>query len=82
MDEALMRYQASRRLETLRMNIFSKYLQYGGVCVGPNWGCGVSKKELKDMNPNEAMKARNMAAIREEVSRLEVNFDEVVRGYL
>lgn len=64
------------------MSVFSKYLQYGGIFVGPSPGCGVNPKELKEMDAEEALRARSMTAIRMELSKLEVDFDEVVRGYL
>ncbi|KAJ5587282.1 uncharacterized protein N7459_003047 [Penicillium hispanicum] len=81
-EEALMRFQQKRRIEPNRRNVFHKYLQYGGITVGPNFGTGVSPQELKDMDEEEAMKARCQTALAKEIEGLEVNFDKVARGFL
>ncbi|KAJ6036858.1 hypothetical protein N7540_001137 [Penicillium herquei] len=81
-EEALMRFDRKRRIESFRRNIFHKYLQYGGITIGPNFGTGVPAKELKTMTKLEAMQARAQTMIEKERERLDVSFDEVVRGFL
>ncbi|KAJ5832338.1 hypothetical protein N7474_000649 [Penicillium riverlandense] len=81
-DEALMRFQKNRRLDSERSNVFLKYLQYGGVTVGPNVGGGVAGQDLKAMDQDEALRARSATAVFLTQSKLEVDFNDVVRGYL
>ncbi|KAJ5629559.1 hypothetical protein N7528_003216 [Penicillium herquei] len=81
-EEALMRFDRKRRIESSRRNIFHKYLQYGGITIGPNFGTGVPAKELKTMTKVEAMQARSQTMIEKEREHLHVSFDEVVRGFL
>ncbi|KAJ5713394.1 uncharacterized protein N7483_010575 [Penicillium malachiteum] len=82
MEEALMRFDRKRRIESFRRNIFHKYLQYGGITIGPNFGTGVPAKELKTMTKLEAMQARAQTMIEKERERLDISFDKVVRGFL
>ncbi|KAJ5098367.1 hypothetical protein N7532_005368 [Penicillium argentinense] len=82
LEDALMRFQNKRRIVSERMNVFQKYLQYGGVSIGPNYGTGVTKQEVKAMSPEDAMKARTETAVEKSRANLEVNFDKVLRGFL
>jgi len=59
-----------------------KYLQYGGVTVGPNVGGGVGAQEVKEMDKDDALRARSKTAVFLTQSELEVDFNAVVRGYL
>lgn len=62
--------------------MFHKYLQYGGITVGPNFGTGVTPQELKEMGEEEAMRARSQTAIAKEREGIEINFTKVLKGYL
>ena len=77
-----MRFQQKRRLEPERNRVFHKYLQYGGITVGPNFGTGLSGQDLKAMGDEEALEARCQTALARELEGLEVNFDKVARGFL
>lgn len=81
-QEALTRFQWKRRMENDRRAIFFKYLQYGGVDASQNYGTGVSPKELKQMSNDEARQARSQTMIPRDRQKQEVNFEEVVRGFL
>ncbi|KAJ5746143.1 hypothetical protein N7520_011325 [Penicillium odoratum] len=82
LEEAFMRFQRKRRIEPARSNVFHKYLQYGGVSVGPNFGTGVTPKDMKEMNAEEIMQARTQTLIEKERESLHISFDQVVRGFL
>ncbi|KAJ5279348.1 hypothetical protein N7478_004720 [Penicillium angulare] len=81
-EDALMRFQRKRRMESLRTSIFHKFLQYGGISVGPNFGTGVPARQLKEMTKEEIMQARNQTLIEKEREILEVSFTQVIRGFL
>ncbi|KAJ5690333.1 hypothetical protein N7462_004725 [Penicillium macrosclerotiorum] len=81
-EEALARYQWKRRIEPDRRNILFKYLQYGGIVASQNYGAGVPPKELKQMPVEEARQARSQTTIPLDRSKLQVSFNEVVRGFL
>ncbi|KAJ6102498.1 hypothetical protein N7486_004925 [Penicillium sp. IBT 16267x] len=81
LEEAFMRFERKRRIEPARSNIFHKYLQYGGVSVGPNFGGGVSPQDMKLMTADEIMHARAQTLIEKEREGLHVSFDKVVRGF-
>ncbi|KAJ5488898.1 hypothetical protein N7539_003788 [Penicillium diatomitis] len=80
-EEALARYQWKRRMENDRRAIFFKYLQYGGVDASQNHGTGVPPRELKQMSTDDARQARSQTMIPMERRSLEVNFEEVARGF-
>lgn len=77
-----MRFERKRRIEPARGNIFHKYLQYGGISVGPNFGGGVSPQDMKMMTGDEIMHARTQTLIEKEREGLHISFDKVVRGFL
>ncbi|KKA21456.1 hypothetical protein T310_4491 [Rasamsonia emersonii CBS 393.64] len=81
-QEALTRYQAKRRIETERMQVFSRYLIYGGVEVGPKMFGGLSAAELKQMDSENIATARSQTNIRYDRLDMKVDFDAVVRGFL
>ncbi|KAJ5086521.1 hypothetical protein NUU61_007828 [Penicillium alfredii] len=81
-DEALSRYQSQRRFENDRSSIFVKYLKYGGVNVGPKPFAGVTPQELRDMDKEDAIKARSQTGVPFSQMNLDVDFHEVVRGFL
>lgn len=79
-----MRFQHKRHILPDRLNVFHKYLKYGGVSAGPNYGTGVSAKEVKGMTDEEAMQARTQTFVEKsrESQNLEISFNEVVKGFL
>ncbi|KAJ5527163.1 hypothetical protein N7513_011322 [Penicillium frequentans] len=81
LEEAFMRFERKRRIEPARGNIFHKYLQYGGISVGPNFGGGVSPQDMKMMTGDEIMHARTQTLIEKEREGLHISFDKVVRGF-
>ncbi|KAJ5799870.1 uncharacterized protein N7518_001938 [Penicillium psychrosexuale] len=82
-DEAIKRFLYKRRLEPYRRKVFLKYLQYGGVSVGPNHSQGVTPSELKEMSKEEAMQARcHTATIPKMGKPYPISFNDVATGYL
>ncbi|KAJ9491383.1 hypothetical protein VN97_g1873 [Penicillium thymicola] len=82
-DEAIKRFLYKRRLEPYRRKVFLKYLQYGGVSVGPNHSQGVTPSELKEMTKEEAMQARSNTAIFPRQGKpYPISFNNVATGYL
>lgn len=62
--------------------MFSKYLAYGGVDVGQKMFAGVDQRELEDMDKEQILAARAQAWINSDRSKMLIDFDAVVRGYL
>ncbi|KAJ5412870.1 hypothetical protein N7465_005175 [Penicillium sp. CMV-2018d] len=82
-DEGIKRFLYKRRLEPYRRKVFLKYLQYGGVSVGPNHSQGVTPSELKEMTKEEAMQARCTTAIFPKKGKpYPISFNDVATGYL
>ncbi|KAJ5313546.1 uncharacterized protein N7443_000430 [Penicillium atrosanguineum] len=81
-EEALRRFQFRRRIEPARLNMFSKYLKYGGVEIGANITSGANNQDLKNMTKDQLMQARAMAKIQKERATLDVDFDVVLRGFM
>ncbi|KAJ6147904.1 hypothetical protein N7497_009886 [Penicillium chrysogenum] len=82
-DEGIKRFLYKRRLEPYRRKVFLKYLQYGGVSVGPNHSQGVTPSELKEMTKEEAMQARCTTAIFPKRGKpYPISFNNVATGYL
>lgn len=77
-----MRFQHKRRILPDRLHVFHKYLQYGGVSIGPNYGTGVTAKEVKGMTTDQAMQARTQTAVENSRKNLDISFNEVVKGFL
>ncbi|KAJ5401982.1 uncharacterized protein N7487_007878 [Penicillium crustosum] len=82
-DEGIKRFLYKRRLDPYRRKVFLKYLQYGGVSVGPNHSQGVTPSELKEMTKEEAMQARCTTAIFPKQGKpYPISFNDVATGYL
>jgi hypothetical protein len=64
------------------LEVFHKYLNYGGVDVGPNMFAGSDDRDLKEMDSEQILLARARTAIKQENSNLAIDFDAVVRGFL
>ncbi|KAE8307262.1 Argonaute complex, subunit Arb1 [Aspergillus transmontanensis] len=59
-----------------------RYLAYGGVDVGPKMFTGVDKQELQQLDSEQALIAKGQASIHQECTKLTVDFNTVVKGYL
>lgn len=81
-QEALVRYQQKRRLTTERMQVFARYLVYGGVEVGPKTFGGVTERELQEMDKENVYHARSQTDIGIDKLKLSIDFDLVVKGFL
>ncbi|CAI7569161.1 unnamed protein product [Penicillium glandicola] len=82
-DEGIKRFLFKRRLDPYRRKVFLKYLQYGGVSVGPKHSQGVTPSELKEMTKEEAMQARSTTAIFPKMGNpYPISFTDVATGYL
>ncbi|KAL2821691.1 Argonaute complex, subunit Arb1 [Aspergillus granulosus] len=81
-EDALLRFHRNRRIETDRLEVFHKYLTYGGVDVGPNMFAGSDNRDLKEMDSEQILRARARTAISQESSHLAIDFDAVVKGFL
>lgn len=81
-EDALLRFQQKRRIETNRQAVFLKYLAYGGISVGPNSFAGTDDRELKQMDSDQILLARGQTSISKENSHLPIDFNAVVKGFL
>ncbi|OGM42192.1 hypothetical protein ABOM_009325 [Aspergillus bombycis] len=81
-EAAILRYQNNRRLEPERREVFMRYLAYGGVDVGPKMFTGVDEQELQQLDSEQALIAKGQANIRQACTKLTVDFNAVVKGYL
>jgi hypothetical protein len=64
------------------MHVFTKYMSYGGVSVGPKMFGGVDQRDLENMDAGEIMTARAQASITEDRSEWIVDFEAVAKGFL
>ncbi|GMF70671.1 unnamed protein product [Aspergillus oryzae] len=69
-------------MEPDRREVFMRYLAYGGVDVGPKMFTGVDEQELQKLDSEQALIAKGQASIRHECTKLTVDFNTVVKGYL
>ncbi|GCB22153.1 argonaute-binding protein 1 [Aspergillus awamori] len=81
-EDALLRYQKNRRLESDRRDVFLKYLAYGGVYVGQRMFGGLDGRDLQQLDSEQILQARAMTSVGKDKSNLAVDFDAVVRGFL
>ncbi|KAL4887534.1 Argonaute complex, subunit Arb1 [Aspergillus karnatakaensis] len=82
MEDALLRFQKARRIETDQLEIFNGYLMYGGINVGPKMFAGTDNRDLKEMDSDEIMQARGRTNIDQEFAHLTIDFDAVAKGFL
>ncbi|GAB1191367.1 hypothetical protein APSETT444_000539 [Aspergillus pseudonomiae] len=81
-EAAILRYQNNRRMGPERREVFMRYLAYGGVDVGPKMFTGVDEQELQKLDSEQVLIAKGQANIRQECTKLTVDFNTVVKGYL
>ncbi|KAL4943246.1 hypothetical protein BDV06DRAFT_234870 [Aspergillus oleicola] len=82
LENAILRFSKDRRIENDRLEVFHKYLAYGGIDVGPKMFAGIDDRGLREMDNEQILLARGKAAISEDISHLTIDFDAVVKGYL
>ncbi|KAF7158469.1 hypothetical protein CNMCM5623_003472 [Aspergillus felis] len=82
MEDAILRFQKKRRIESDRREIFLKYLQYGGVDISQKMFTGMDQRDLKEMDGEEILLARAQTSIAQEKLNLQIDFNAVVKGYL
>jgi Argonaute siRNA chaperone (ARC) complex subunit Arb1 len=64
------------------MQVFTKYLAYGGIDVGPKVFGGLDNHDLEGLDKEQILLARSQTAIVEERSKMHIDFDAVAKGYL
>ncbi|PGH26951.1 hypothetical protein AJ80_01335 [Polytolypa hystricis UAMH7299] len=80
-ETAIQRYQAKRALNPERRNVFTKYMSYGGVDVGPKMFGGSDPRDLKDMDAEEIRVATAHASIPKDRSEWIIDFEAVAKGF-
>lgn len=69
-------------MEPDRLEVFNKYLQYGGIDVSPKMFAGVDERGMKEMDKEDILLARGNTSINQGHSKLIIDFNAVVKGYL
>lgn len=64
------------------MQVFTRWLLYGGVDVGPKQFAGVTEQELREMDKENIISARSQTGIGIEKLHMKIDFDLVVKGFL
>lgn len=82
LEDAILRFQKKRRIESDRAAVFMKYLSYGGVDVSQKSFAGLDAREMQEMDNEQILIARGQTSISQDRSDLDIDFDAVVRGYL
>ncbi|KAL5341636.1 Argonaute complex, subunit Arb1 [Aspergillus crustosus] len=81
-EDALLRFYKARRIETDRYEIFTGYLIFGGINVGPNMFAGTDNRDLKEMDKDEILQARGRTSVNKDFAHLTIDFNAVVTGFL
>ncbi|KAL2862371.1 uncharacterized protein BJX67DRAFT_385738 [Aspergillus lucknowensis] len=81
-EDALLRFQKNRRIESDRLEVFHKYLAYGGIDAGPKMFAGSDDRDLNELDHDQILLARGRTTIDQNKSSLTVDFNAVVTGYL
>lgn len=82
MEDALLRFYKNRRIESDRLDVFSKYLAYGGVDVAPKMFAGTDDHGLRVLDNDAILLARGQTAIHQDRANLLIDFNFVVKGFL
>lgn len=69
-------------MDSDRKNVFTKYMSFGGVSVGPKMFGGVTQQDLELMDAAEIATATAQASIAEDRAGWTVNFEAVAKGFL
>ncbi|KAL4919790.1 Argonaute complex, subunit Arb1 [Aspergillus aurantiobrunneus] len=82
LEDALLRFNKNRRIESDRLEVFQKYLAYGGIDVSPKMFAGTNDRDLKELDNDQVLLARGQTAVSQDYSHLTIDFNAVVKGYL
>ncbi|KAL4931581.1 uncharacterized protein BDV17DRAFT_240034 [Aspergillus undulatus] len=82
LEDAILRFSKNRRIESDRLEVFHKYLAYGGIVVGPKMFAGIDDRGLKELDNDQILLARGKTAVNDDYAHLTIDFDAVVRGFL
>jgi Argonaute siRNA chaperone (ARC) complex subunit Arb1 len=69
-------------MDSDRRHIFTKYMSYGGVDMGPKMFQGNDQRDLQDMNADDILTATSQSTIPTDRSGWIIDFELVVKGYL
>lgn len=65
-----------------RRNVFTKYMSYGGVDIGPKMFEGNDQRDLMDMDSEDILTAAAQASVPENRVGWDVDFEAVAKGFL
>ncbi|EFR00264.1 hypothetical protein MGYG_03267 [Nannizzia gypsea CBS 118893] len=82
LETAIQRYQAKRRLDSDRRHIFTKYMAFGGVDVGPKMFEGNDQRDLQSMDAEAIATATASSNIPQDREKWNVDFETVAKGFL
>ncbi|EGE04706.1 hypothetical protein TEQG_03880 [Trichophyton equinum CBS 127.97] len=82
LETAIQRYQAKRRLDPERRHIFTKYMAFGGVDVGPKMFEGNDQRDLQSMDAEAIATATASSNIPQDREKWNVDFETVAKGFL
>ncbi|EEH06616.1 conserved hypothetical protein [Histoplasma capsulatum G186AR] len=82
LETAIQRFQAKRSMNIDRRNVFTKYMSYGGVDVGPKMFEGNDQRDLMDMDSEDILTAAAQASVPENRVGWDVDFEAVAKGFL
>ena len=69
-------------MDSDRRNIFTKYMSYGGVDMGPKMFQGNDQRGLQDMEAEDILTATAQSVIPTDRSHWIIDFELVAKGYL
>ncbi|EDN02996.1 predicted protein [Histoplasma mississippiense (nom. inval.)] len=82
LETAIQRFQAKRSMNIDRRNVFTKYMSYGGVDIGPKMFEGNDQRDLMDMDSEDILTAAAQASVPENRVGWDVDFEAVAKGFL
>ncbi|KAF3483132.1 argonaute-binding protein [Arthroderma uncinatum] len=82
LETAIQRYQAKRRMDSERRHIFTKYMAFGGVDVGPKMFEGNDQRDLEAMDAEDILTATATSNIPQDRENWTIDFETVAKGYL
>ncbi|EGE81665.2 hypothetical protein, variant [Blastomyces dermatitidis ER-3] len=82
LETAIQRFQAKRSMDSDRRSVFTKYMSYGGVDVGPKMFEGNDQRDLMDKDAEDILTATAQASVPENRVGWAVDFEAVAKGFL
>ncbi|EEH49445.2 uncharacterized protein PADG_05524 [Paracoccidioides brasiliensis Pb18] len=82
LETAIQRFQAKRKISSDRRNIFTKFLSYGGVDVGPKMFEGNDPHDLMDKDAEDILTATAQSSVPANRVDWDVDFEAVAKGFL